>query len=382
MPKEKELLEILEKDTVDTSSWMVDDLKEARFQMERAEGRLYSLAVPQVDGTLRASHVTDDPQKVIDLLKENGDFYAREGDLCGGLYVSAVPHFWEGRSNRKWAFLPKLSREARGTLYQVIYDKLVDQINSGYITPNEFDNAQNVMAQAMTSDYWQILDIVANQPFNIDIPKIAKDLGLATPFEPHRVPVDFVGRYLEFNTERAVKANEALLLLRHGSMEGLTRLDLCNMLKSYGWDGVFTKASMGTNPELVIWNGDKIVAFGDQAQSSSEMSGARSPFVIVDPDLPRFEAWISGNRTLADIEDTGRKSRLMILKIEDVQQLKGLIEGVLGGTEKFYDPRGMSYDDVPSYYTYSVYLELGRMDELDLRELLALVKRLAETLQQ
>jgi hypothetical protein len=382
MPSEKQLLESLEKDTVDTSSWMTGDLKEAKFQMERAEGRLYSLAVPQADGTLRAWHVTDDPQKVVDLLRDKGDFYAREGDLCGGLYVSAVPHFWEGRSNKKWDFLGKLSREARGALYQSIYDRLVDQINSRYITPSEFERAEGVIAQAMTSDYWQVLVVVANQPFNIDIPRMAKELSLATPFEPHRVPVDFIGRYLEFNTERAVKANEALLLQRHGSMEGLTRLDLCNMLKSYGWDGVFTKASMGTNPELVIWSGDKIVTFGDWTQSSSEMSGARSPFVIVDPDLPRFQAWVSGNRTIADVEDTARKSRLMILKIEDVQQLKGLIEGVLNWTEKFFDPRGMSYDDVPSYYTYSVYLELERMDELDLRELLALVKRLAETLKQ
>jgi hypothetical protein len=307
MPSEKQLLEVLEKDTVDTSRWTVDNPKEAKYLMEVAEGKIYSVAIPQADGTLRAWHVTDDPQKVIDLLKEKGDFYAREGDLCGGLYVSAVPHFWEGRSQRKWDFLPKMSREARGDLYQAIYDKLVDEINSGYITPNEFANAEGVMAQAMSSDYWQILDIVANQPFNINIAKLSKELGLATPFEPQSVPVDFVGRYLEFNTKRAIEANEALLLLRHGSMEGLTRLDLCNMLKEYGWDGVFTKASMGTNPELVIWSGDKVVRFGDWMASLHGLGSPRSRGRITFSNLygeARFEGFLSADRTIGQILDS------------------------------------------------------------------------------
>jgi len=381
MPSEKQLLEVLEKDTVDTSRWTVDNPKEAKYLMEVAEGKIYSVAIPQADGTLRAWHVTDDPQKVVDLLKEKGDFYAREGDLCGGLYVSAVPHFWEGRSNRKWEFLPKLSREARGTLYQAIYDRLVDQIKSGYITQSEFERASDIIAQAMTSDYWQILDIVANQPFNIDIPRMAKTLALATPFEPQRVPVDFIGRYLEFNTKRAIEANEALLLLRHGSMEGLTRLDLCNMLKSYGWDGVFTKASMGTNPELVIWNGDKIVTFGDWEQPSPGLSGRKpQSLVIYDPDLPRFEAWVSYSRKVADIGDTQNDSILMLLDVEDVAQLKRLLVGVLAGTAKFEDPRGKPPRAVPHYYSYTVYLKLRAMDELTLRELLALVNRLSETI--
>lgn len=307
MPTEKQALEALEKDTVDTSSWMIDDLEEAKDRMDRAEGRLQSLAVPQIDGTLRSFHVTDNPGPVIELLKTQGDFYARKGDLCGGLYVSAVPHFWEGRSNRKWDFLSKLSREARGVLYQSIYDRLVEKINSGYITQSEFESAEMDMAMAMTRDFWQVLTNVANQPFNIDIPKMAKDLGLATPFEPHYVPVDFVGRYLEFNTGRAIEANEALLLLRHGSLESLSRLDLCNMLRSYGWDGVFTKASMGTNPELVIWSGDKVVRFGDWMASLHGLGSPRSRGRITFSNLygeARFEGFLSADRTIGQILDS------------------------------------------------------------------------------
>jgi len=129
MPSERELLEALDRDTVDTSRWMVDDVKEAKYQMERAENKIYGLAVPQVDGTLKAWHVTDEPEKVIKLLKTKGDFYAREGDLCGGLYVSAVPHFWEGRSERKWDFLPKMTREERFVLYDAISKRLIEQGN-------------------------------------------------------------------------------------------------------------------------------------------------------------------------------------------------------------------------------------------------------------
>jgi len=381
MPSERELLEALDRDTVDTSRWMVDDVKEAKYQMERAENKIYGLAVPQVDGTLKAWHVTDEPEKVIKLLKTKGDFYAREGDLCGGLYVSAVPHFWEGRSERKWDFLPKMTREERFVLYDAISKRLIEQGHDKYITKSEFERAMESMDLARESDRWQILEIVANQPYNINIPKMAEALGLAKPFKPPYIQVDFVGRYLEFNTQRAIDANEELLRLKHGTVEGLTRTDLCNMLKGYGWDGVFTKAGMGTNPELVIWNGDRIIAFGEWVQSPAELSAVeRRGFVIVDPQVPRFQAWVSPGRTIADVEDTELKSRLLLLKIEDVQHLKGLIEGVLAGSS-FFDPRGMSYNDVPSYYTYSVYTALSKMDELTLRELLALVKRLEEALQ-
>lgn len=331
MPSEQELLEALDKDTVDTSRWMVADPKEAKYQLERAESKLYSLAIPQTDGTLRGWHVTDNPEKVIDLLRKRGDFYAREGDLCGGLYVSAVPHFWEGRSQKKWDFLPRLSREARGTLYQAIYDWLVDEIKSGYITQSEFERAESSMAQAMTGDFWQILDIVANQPYNVDIIGLSERLGLASQFKPPHILVDFVGRYLEFNTRRAIEANEALLLLRHDSLEGLSRLDLCNMLKSYGWDGVFTKAGMGTNPELVIWSGDKVVAFGDWIQPMGyEMAGSKSRAVIFDPlGNQRFEADLSITRRLADIRDTRRKLTITLLNKDQVIDFRDIVMAFL-----------------------------------------------------
>lgn len=333
MPSEKQLLKILEKDTVDTASWRVDDPKEAKYAMEQAEGKLYSLAAPQVGGTLRSYHVTDDPVKSIEVLRNRGDFYVREGDLCGGLYVSTVPHFWEGRSERKWDFLPQLSKGDRATLYGAVYDRLVEQIASKYITQSEFDRAQDTLALTMTSDRWQILSIVANQPYNIDIPKLAKDMGLAKPFEPHYVPVDFTGRYLEFNTQQAIEANEELLRLRHGSLEGLSRLDLCNMLKDYGWDGVYTKASMGTNPELVIWSGDKILRFGDWSrESSATLGAANEPTWISDPlGESRFEALVSPDSTRSMIFDKLLKESFDFVSGQDLIELAEVLEAIGAG---------------------------------------------------
>jgi len=366
MPSEKELLKILEKDTVDTSSWMVDDLKEAKYAMERAEGKLYSLATPQVDGTLRSYHVTDDPSKTVEILNSGGDFYAREGDLCGGLYVSTVPHFWEGRSERKWDFMKQLSREDFAKLIQAIRERIGDQIRSQYITVNEYENATGILRQA-EEGYWPVLSIVANQPFNIDIPRMAKDLGLATPFEPHYVQVDFVGRYLEFNTSRAIEANEALLLLKHGSLEGLSRLDLCNMLKEYGWDGVFTKAGMGTNPELVIWSGDKILTFGDWvASDGAEMAGPKSRTVVFDPfGDQRFEADLSISRSVADIRDTKRNLIFPTFNRGTIYALRSTIARVL-------------VEEEPIGFPAPVKKLLTGLDRNDLQNLFDLTDRLLE----
>lgn len=334
MPSERQLLEALDKDTVDTSRWITGSAKDKKYFMEMAENKLYGVAVPQEKGILRAWHVTDDPEKVVDLLKTKGDFYAREGDLCGGLYVSSVPHFWEGRSQKKWDFLPKMSREARFQLYDAISEKLVEQGQTGYITKSEFDRALRTMELTRESDRWQILDIVANQPYNINIPKMVEALQLATPFKPPYIQVDFVGRYLEFNTQRAIEANEELLRLQHGSTEGLTRLDLCNMLKGYGWDGVYTKAGMGTNPELVIWNGDRVIAFGDYS-TRAELSGP----VVTDPEGSRFEGEKDPFTNLDIIIDRYTGMVVTELGIPDLLELRKAIDRIKAGEVRFTSGR-------------------------------------------
>jgi hypothetical protein len=382
MLTEQQALEELEKDTVDTSSWMVDDPRAAKIAMQRAESKIYSLAVPQADGTLRGWHVTDDPEKVVELLRTKGDFYAREGDLCGGLYVSAVPHYWEGRSSKKWDFLPKLSKEARGILYNAVQERLDEKASTGYITKSEYDRASDDIAMAKEKDFWQILDIVANQPFNVDIIGLSERLGLAIAFKPPHVPVDFVGRYLEFNTQRAIDANEFLLELRYGSLEGLSRLDLCNMLKEYGWDGVYTKAGMGTNPELVIWNGDKIVAFGDYAaEGGAELSGKEPEDIwLTDPEKrARFEAKVNADKQVSTLFDrkVGNFS-FDDLMIPDIKDLQTVVEDMIEGRRDFRIGR---FKELAIFNTDRImdiksskkdsFMGLSEADLQNLRELLA-----------
>lgn len=334
MATEKQLLKELEKDTVDSASWAQKDANAAEQALYDAESRMRGAAAPQIDGTLRSFHVTDDPARFIDVLEGRAGMHERAGDLCTGLYVSTAPNFWESRSQKQWDFLKTLSPDSVRTLIQAIRERVGDFVRSGYITRNEYENATRVLEQA-EGGYLPVLDIVANQPFNINIPDLAKALKIATPFEPIHVPVDFTGRYLEFNTRRAIDAYMELLRKMHGSAEGLTRKDLCDLLKNLGWDGVFTKAGFGTNPELVIWNTDKILTFGDWTRHARTTLGAnpKDATWLVDPmGESRVEAVINQDKTRAIIFDKLLKERFDFVNKQDVMDL-GLILLNIGAGE-------------------------------------------------
>lgn len=335
MPTEKQLLKELEKDTVDSASWAQKDANAAERALYDAESRMRGAALPQIDGTIRSFHVTDDPSRFIDILEGRAGMHERVGDLCTGLYVSTAPDFWESRSHKQWEFLKTLSPDGVRTLIEAIRKRVGEFVSSGYITRNEYENATRVINQA-EEGYLPVLEIVANQPFNIDIPKLAKALKIAEPFEPIHVPVDFTGRYLEFNTKRAIDAYMELLRKKNGgSTEGLTRKDLCDLLGSLGWDGVFTKAGFGTNPELVIWNTDKILTFGDWARGAGAALGAdrKEATWLVDPaGTSRVEAVVSPDKTRAIIFDKLLKERFDFVNKQDVTDL-GLILLSIGAGE-------------------------------------------------
>lgn len=333
MPSEKELLKILEKESVDSGSWAQEDPKAAEDALYLAESRMRGAAIPQIDGTIRSFHVTDNPAPVVEILEGKADFYERKGDLCGGLYVSSEPNFWEGRSERKWDFMQQLPPESMRTLIDAIAQKIDGFRESGYITPSEYEVAVRDLDQARKG-YWQVLSIVANQPYNVNIPDLAKRLGIAKPFEPFHVPVDFVGRYLEFNTKAAIDAYMELLRKKFKTTEGLTRTDLCDLLRDYGFDGVFTKAGFGTNPELVIWNKGKILTFGDWTRETGATLGAalRQPIWFVDPfGESRFEGVVSPDRTRAMILDKLLKQSFDLMSRNDVLELRQILEAIGAG---------------------------------------------------
>jgi hypothetical protein len=76
---------------------------------------------------LRGWHVTDDPAKLIEAI-ESGNIVKEEKafqELGPGLYISAVPHVWTGRSTKKWAFLSKLDKSERRTLALALVETTV-----------------------------------------------------------------------------------------------------------------------------------------------------------------------------------------------------------------------------------------------------------------
>jgi len=277
----KELVAGLEKKTVDTSAFAADS-----YAMDLAESRLACVAVPflvpsaaGVVAGLDAIHLTDDPGPVLSVVREGRDLQEARpyGDICGGLYVSACPDFWAGRSRRKWDFMNALPPESHERMRQSLETEIEEQRRTGYITASERENALGILKQWRDTGYWQVATILAGQPYNINLQDLARELGVAEPTRPIHVPVRFFGRYLEV-MERAVwKAAAEIARRTFGiSDQMMTQQDLCAALRRHGWDGAFTRAGMSTNPELVVWSTDKILMFGDWARpTGAELAGRR-----------------------------------------------------------------------------------------------------------
>lgn len=272
----EELLARLEKYTVDTA-----EFEKNAYKMDLADSKLRCVAVPflvpgQVAG-LDAVHVTDDQAAVLAIIQAGGDLQEARpyGDICGGLYVSACPDFWASRSRKKWDFMELLPPESHERLRKALEERVEEQKATGYITASERENALGILNEWRATGYWQVVTILAGQPFNIDIQELARRLGIGEPARPSYVPVRFQGRYLEVMDRETWKIAAELARRTFGISDAmLTQQDLCAALRRHGWDGAFTRASMGTNPELVIWSADKIMMFGDWSLApKTELAG-------------------------------------------------------------------------------------------------------------
>lgn len=254
-----EALGNLEKFTIDSS------LFGSKEYIDKAIYKMIGAAVPEDGGYFTAWHVTDNPFEVEHVLARGGDLLERSypRHQCGGLSVSSAPDFWKGVSRKKWDFLKDLPLQDAQKLWQAIQTELKRQLGTHYITGSEWETAMEHLAGWFHNRNPYGVVMVSNQPYNINVQDLAKTLGIAKPFEPRVVQVNFHGRYLDMTDREANDEASYLASKVLGKEEGaLTEEEVCNVLRAKGWDGAFSRGGFSTNPELAIWNAGKILNFG------------------------------------------------------------------------------------------------------------------------
>lgn len=323
----RDLVEALDEDTVDSSRLLDEESR------QRAEAKMRGAASPlHAGGGFWAIHVTDDPGPMLEAIREGRDLEDVGGAwlggmACPGMHLTNAPQYWvRARSARRYDFLETLSAEAREALRRIILDDLRRKRASGYITEPEFENAvRHVEEGWIGHGNWRSLFTVIDQPYNVDVPAMAKEAGLASPAEPQAVPVLFVGRYLSFmKGETQREADRLAELTFPGTRIG--QKEVCEALRRHGWDGVFTTSGFSTEPQLFVMNPAKILRFGDWTRPGSglSMSGVREEGVWIGG--VRFEAEIPAGSRRASILDRHGYTRFREIDAEGMRELRRTLD--------------------------------------------------------
>lgn len=200
---------------------------------------------------LRSWHVSDKPEKLLRFLRRRGNLVAafgergRRSELGPGLYLGS-PRFWQGRSTNKWEFLYALDERQLHRLLQTLELRVEEARGIGYITASERERAIGILGRVRQGLYadgpGQLVDLLANQPYNIAFwrREFLEPIGIAPSPEPAVVEVLVRGRFAEL--AGSYPPREVLRHLRRSRLQG-----------------AFTRAGMGTNPELVVWNPRAVV---------------------------------------------------------------------------------------------------------------------------
>jgi len=325
----------------DVLHWTPDPIGEALYNLRRfsiesdvvrakpndlhyMQNSLANVAVLDENGKFTAWHVTDDPESVVRVLNTDGDLgkIGYLGVLCEGLHVTAVPDMWARHSARRWSFLKKLSSDGKDALVGVIRKELIDHLMTHYITENEYNNAINELMnwQNGMSDYGPRM--VGGQPYNVDVPELAKKAGIADYTPADIVPVEFEGRFIDLTKKEAQDEAAYLAAAMTGKEPGaVEQMDVCRALQQNGWDGGFTRSDVSTYPEMAIWNPAAIRSFGDWKPRTA-LSGSSNRqlmyFVYERPDGKRLEFRIWPRK--GEMRDeTGRRGLKMYHHLTDDQ---------------------------------------------------------------
>lgn len=196
------------------------------------------------DGALTTYHVTDAPEKAIRLLRKRTNVVAAYGakgahaELGPGFYVSGIPEFWIARATDKWSFLNRVTPAQRDRLAEALEGDVEQLRERGRVSKSEYEYARRILRGVQDGTYdTEILTTLASQPYSLQFWREAwlANVGIKASPPPRLLEVNIVGRFAELRHSRPSAA-------------------LLRVLRRAGLQGAYTRASMGANGELVLWD--------------------------------------------------------------------------------------------------------------------------------
>jgi hypothetical protein len=240
-------------------------------------------------GRIIGWHVTDNPQQVLKSLKSESPIvqtaHSLGTDAFGrGLYVSAVPDYWYARGKSTGKILQSLSHDEILRLTDVLERRIIEQQTSGYITAEERDYALAIINEVRRGNYdTTYLGLLTTQPYNIRITdELLQSAGITREVpKPSIVRVEIEGRFLDMtNLSRDEKEQLYRMAMEWAQSKGwfdaqwnltpkgkrnIRTLNevLSRYLQELGYHGAFYRSSVGTEPQLVVWDNTAVRSFGD-----------------------------------------------------------------------------------------------------------------------
>lgn len=306
-------------------------IRNSETEYQRMFASMGGVAYFDRDGIFQSYHVTDNPFIMENALVEGKDLVEGRSigsRMCPGFAVTQQIDRYIFHSRSRWVVIDSLKPEQIGQIINALRTELTKQVTTGYISQIEYGYAVDSLFRWMDRGDTDGPYLIGGQPYNIDVPGLIKALGISDIGQPSVLQVNFEGRYLDMSGREAQEEAYYLASLVLGESPGKLAIeDVCSVLRKAGWDGVFNRASMGMRAELIIWNVDKIISFGNwKRDKKSSLSGAyrsrpqrlKLEFVYECPARGRieFSIWPRKGEMQAD---TGARGLREIARLDEPQ---------------------------------------------------------------
>jgi hypothetical protein len=199
-------------------------------------------------------HVTDKPQRMAEVLKSGEDIghsynkgEQRIEELGPGLYISAVPQLWMGRSTGKYDFAKDLTPEQKQTLADAILNH--QHVTGDYLASFEKEYVRRDVARFLSDNTPGAINsiaMLAGQPYNIPFwqPEFLQSLGIEPAKQPEQVQVRARGRFADLTSHQG-------------------DVKLFQSLKQQGFEGAFARQGISATAQCCIWKTSAITKFGE-----------------------------------------------------------------------------------------------------------------------